>query len=208
MKSTDRILQTIKTEGAVTAKQLAVALDMTTMGARQHLQSLESEGLLCFEDLKVKVGRPTRHWSLTTKGHAQFADRHSELTIQVIDAVESLFGSEGVQQVAAQREAKTLTYYRSELAGLSDAQSKLQKLVWLRQQEGYMAELEESEAGFILIENHCPICKAATRCPSLCQSELNVFSALLGKDFSINRSEHIVAGQRRCVYQIIPNATV
>ncbi|KGY11327.1 transcriptional regulator [Vibrio tubiashii] len=204
MKSADKILQTIKTEGAVTAKQLADKLHMTTMGARQHLQSLESDGLLSFEDLKVKVGRPTRHWSLTQKGHAHFADRHSELTIQVMDAVENLFGSEGLQKVAEEREAKTLYYYRQELSSATDIWSKLLKLVSLRQQEGYMAELQQTSSGYRLIENHCPICKAATRCPSLCRSELNIFQALLGPDLSVERTEHIVAGERRCVYQIKP----
>ncbi|CSA19541.1 transcriptional regulator [Vibrio cholerae] len=41
MKTVDRILHTIKREGTVTAKQLAEDLGITTMGARQHLQSLE-----------------------------------------------------------------------------------------------------------------------------------------------------------------------
>lgn len=49
-----------------------------------------------------------------------------------------------------------------------------------------MAELEPTADGFILIENHCPICKAATRCPSLCQSELNVFRRLLGEECHID----------------------
>jgi len=202
MKSADKILQTIKREGAVTAKQLADALDMTTMGARQHLQSLENDDLLTFEDRKVKVGRPTRHWSLTKKGHAQFADRHSDLTIQVIEAVESLFGQDGLQKVADEREAKTFAHYQEALRHCSDSTTRLKRLVDLRQQEGYMAELEETDGGYLLIENHCPICKAATRCPSLCRSELSIFQTLLGEDLSVERTEHIVAGQRRCVYQI------
>lgn len=203
MKSVDLILQAIKKDGAVTAKQLAEQLNMTTMGARQHLQSLQNDGFLSFEDLKVKVGRPTRHWSLTPKGHAQFADRHSELTIQVIEAVETLFGLEGLQKVADEREAKTFAHYQTELANCSDVSSKLIKLVELRRQEGYMAELERTQQGYLLIENHCPICKAATRCPSLCQSELNVFQRLLGEEVSVERFEHIVEGQRRCVYSIV-----
>lgn len=202
MKSADKILQTIKREGAVTAKQLADALDMTTMGARQHLQTLENDDLLTFEDLKVKVGRPTRHWSLTKKGHAQFSDRHSELTIQVIEAVENLFGQEGLQKVADERETKTLAHYQEELSFCSDSLAKLKRLVELRQQDGYMAELEKTDCGYLLIENHCPICKAATRCPSLCRSELAIFQTLLGDELSVERTEHIVAGQRRCVYQI------
>ncbi|NVD05405.1 transcriptional regulator [Vibrio sp. JPW-9-11-11] len=204
MKSVEKILQTVKREGAVTAKQIADELNMTTMGARQHLQALEDDGLLAFEDLKVKVGRPTRHWSLTQKGHTQFADRHGELTIQVIEAVESLFGTDGLQKVADEREASTYQHYASALEKCRTLEQKLARLVELRQQEGYMAELEVQDAGFVLIENHCPICKAATRCPSLCQSELNIFQRLLGEPYVVSRSEHIVAGERRCVYQITP----
>lgn len=202
MKTIDRILHTIKREGAVTAKQLADDLGMTTMGARQHLQALEDDGILAFHDVKVKVGRPTRHWSLTRKGHDQFADRHGELTIQVIEAVEHLFGKEGLAKVAAEREAQTLAHYQQELDACPDLHSKLATLVELREQEGYMAELEQTEHGYLLIENHCPICKAAKRCPNLCQSELNIFQRLLGDTCHIERSEHIIEGQRRCTYVI------
>ena len=65
-----------------------------------------------------------------------------------------------------------------------------------------MAELEQTEHGYLLIENHCPICKAAKRCPNLCQSELNIFQRLLGEEYRIERSEHIIEGQRRCTYLI------
>ncbi|WP_047049177.1 helix-turn-helix transcriptional regulator [Vibrio mexicanus] len=204
MKTSDRILQTIKKEGAVTAKQLAENLGITTMGARQHLQSLEDEGILAFHDVKVKVGRPTRHWSLTRKGHNQFTDRHGELTIQMIDAIEEVFGAQGLAKVTAERQAKTLDAYQQAMQSTSNLEEKLSVLVSLRENEGYMAELEQNDEGFVLIENHCPICKAATRCPSLCQSELAVFQQLLGDDCSISRTEHIVQGQRRCCYQITP----
>lgn len=202
MKTVDIILEKIKREGAVTAKQLSQDLDMTSMGARQHLQSLEESGLVEFFDKKVKVGRPTRHWALTAEGHAQFADTHSDLTVQVIDAVESLFGAEGIQQVAQQREIKTIERYAAALADEQGLHARLTRLAALREADGYMAELKKDEHGYQLIENHCPICRAAQHCPTLCQSELNVFSALLGEEVSISRAEHIIQGERRCVYQI------
>ncbi|PXA71531.1 MULTISPECIES: helix-turn-helix transcriptional regulator [Vibrio] len=204
MKTIERILHTIKREGAVTAKQVANDLRITTMGARQHLQSLEEEGILIFYDVKVKVGRPTRHWSLTKKGHDQFADRHGELTIQMIDAVEHLFGQDGLAKVTAERESQTLQHYQQALLACDDLTTKLHTLVKLREQEGYMAELECTEWGYLLIENHCPICRAAKRCPALCASELNVFKQLLGPECHIERSEHIIEGQHRCAYRIEP----
>ncbi len=202
MKTVDRILQIVKRDGSVTAKQLSSELGMTTMGARQHLQGLEDEGILSTHDVKVKVGRPTRHWELTEKGHEQFVDRHGELTIQFIEAIELIFGKDGLEKVTSEREKLTLHNYRQHLAQCDSLKSKLQKIVSLREQEGYMAELEQDEHGFILIENHCPICKAATRCQSLCQSELSVFQTLLGNETSVERTEHIISGQRRCVYRI------
>ncbi|WP_104041800.1 helix-turn-helix transcriptional regulator [Vibrio hyugaensis] len=202
MKTVDRILQIVKRDGSVTAKQLSSELGMTTMGARQHLQGLEDDGILSIHDVKVKVGRPARHWSLTQKGHEQFADRHGELTIQFIEAVEHIFGKDGLEKVTSEREKLTLQNYQQHLEQCDSLESKLKALVTLREQEGYMAELEQDGDGFILIENHCPICKAATRCPSLCQSELNVFQSLLGSNTKIKRDEHIISGQRRCVYRI------
>jgi predicted ArsR family transcriptional regulator len=202
MKSVDKILHTIKRDGAITAKQLAEQLSITTMGARQHLQTLEDDGLLRFHDVKVKVGRPTRHWSLTEKGHQQFSDRHNDLAIQVLDAVEHLFGTEGLNKIAEEREAKTLAHYQSAIKGCTSSVEKLHMIAQLREQEGYMVEIEDHPQGYLLIENHCPICKAATRCDKLCQSELNIFSKLLANDFFVERKEHIVTGQRRCTYLI------
>jgi predicted ArsR family transcriptional regulator len=202
MKTTDRILHKIKREGAITAKKLSQDFSMTTMGARQHLQSLEEDGLLIFEDVKAKVGRPTRHWSLTDKGHEQFFDSHSDLMINMIDVVEAVFGKEGMKKVTAEREASTLRQYRSAMAHCQTLKEKLNILAEIRESEGYMVELLKNDQGFELIENHCPICRAAKRCPSLCLSEINVFRKLLGKEHSIERTEHIIQGKRWCSYQI------
>ncbi|WGW00537.1 transcriptional regulator [Vibrio sp. YMD68] len=202
MKSSEKILQAIKKNGEITAKQLALDLAMTTMGARQHLQLLEEDGLLSYQDLKVKVGRPTRHWSLTSKGHAHFADSHGELSVQMIDSVERVFGLEGLEKIAADREKQTLESYQTLIDTSHSLEQKLAIITQQRSNEGYMAEFEKLDDGYLLIENHCPICKAATRNTVLCRSELNVFQALLGEHYQVQRIEHIVQGQRRCAYHI------
>ena len=54
---------------------------------RRHLEAAEEKGLVSFEDVAEKVGRPSRRWLLTEAGHARFPDRHAELTLQLIDQV-------------------------------------------------------------------------------------------------------------------------
>jgi len=202
MKTIDKILYHMKREGPVTAKVLSQEFSLTTMGVRQHLQGLEDEGLVDFHDVKVKVGRPTRHWSLTTQGHSRFADRHGDLIIQMLDSVEDIFGNGGLNQIIERRENQTFEQYQYAMANSSTLKEKLEILTTLREQEGYMAELQQDGDEFILLENHCPICHAAKRCPSLCKSELSVFRRLLGNNCFIERHEHIIAGERRCAYRI------
>ena len=68
-----------------------------------------------------------------------------------------------------------------------------------------MAESRAEGDGYVLIENHCPICVAATACQGFCRSELDTFREVLGPDVSVDRVEHIVNGDRRCVYRISPD---
>jgi hypothetical protein len=39
-------------------------------------------------------------------------------------------------------------------------------------------------------------------CTGLCGKELEVFQEVLGEDVRIERTEHIVAGARRCAYRV------
>lgn len=68
-----------------------------------------------------------------------------------------------------------------------------------------MADVKPQPGGeFLLVENHCPICAAATACTGLCAKELEVFQSVLGNDVVVTRTEHIVAGARRCAYRVCP----
>lgn len=67
-----------------------------------------------------------------------------------------------------------------------------------------MAEVRRERPGtFVLVENHCPICAAATACQGFCTSELDLFRSVLGPGVDVERTEHIVGGDRRCAYRVI-----
>ena len=68
-----------------------------------------------------------------------------------------------------------------------------------------MASAEAQDDGTILlVENHCPICAAATACQNFCRSERAIFQRVLGSDGTVERSEYLLEGGRRCVYRIMP----
>lgn len=205
MNTQDQILFLLKTRGPSTAQQLAQLLDISSMGVRRHLDAWLEKGLLLTEDRADKVGRPARYWLLSDAGHARFPDRHSELTVQLIAQVRTLFGQTGLDKLITAREQSSETSYQERMAGAKTLSKRLAKLVEARDAEGYMAQLEKQPDGsFLLIENHCPICAAATACQGFCRSELDVFRRTLGPDSQVERVEHVLAGGRRCVYRITP----
>jgi len=197
-----RLLNALKSSGPQTAADLAKGLDVTTVAVRQHLDGLQQEELVGFEDLKGSVGRPKREWSLTSKGHQQFPDNHSSLVLGLLNGMSEIFGEDGLEKLIAHREAESRKTYAAAVGRENDLPGKLSVLAELRTQEGYMAEVAADGDGFLLIENHCSICAAATACQGFCRSELNLFRDVLGPDVAVERTEHQLSGGRRCVYRI------
>jgi predicted ArsR family transcriptional regulator len=50
-----------------------------------------------------------------------------------------------------------------------------------------MAEWKKEGKEYFLIENHCPICAAATECQGFCRAELSNFQSLLGNEYTVER---------------------
>ncbi len=201
--SEDRILYMLKSRGEQTAITIANKLGMTSVGARKHLLNLHAGALVAYEDRREEVGRPKRYWTLSEKGHARFPDAHSDLTLELLTSVRRVFGETGLDKLIDDRESAAEAGYKAAMAGCEDLQSRVERLAEIRNREGYMAEWqEEPDGSFLLMENHCPICAAATECQGLCRSELILFRAVLGSGVAVERLEHILTGARRCSYRI------
>jgi predicted ArsR family transcriptional regulator len=203
-RAEDGVMYQLKTRGPQTAAQVGRRLRVTAMAVRQHLYRLKESGLVEFSDERRKVGRPARVWRLTSAAANRFPDTHSDLTVEIIAAVRAAFGEAGMDKLLRERTRRQLEDYRSRLrpAGTSIAK-RAQALAEIRREQGYMAECTRLPDGSILLaENHCPICVAASTCQGLCRDELSLFRALLGDKANVERTDHILAGARRCAYRI------
>lgn len=197
-----RLLNTLKAAGPQSAVELAAGLDVTSVAVRQHLDGLLSEELVEYEDIKGTVGRPKRVWALSAAGHARFPDNHSGLILGLLEGLKDLYGDDGVEKLIAHRQVAASESYARELTGVDTLSERLTILAELRSREGYMASVEMDGNDWLLIENHCSICAAATACQGFCRSEMSLFQGLLGESAKITREEHLLSGGRRCVYRV------
>jgi predicted ArsR family transcriptional regulator len=145
-------------------------------------------------------------WKLTAIANELFPDRHADLTVELIGAIREAVGDEGLDRVVANRASRQLANYRKVLPDpeRSSVKVRVRRLAELRSAEGYLAEAVSEGHDMLLLEHHCPICEAAATCQGLCRTELEVFQQVLGDDVTVERTQHVLAGDLRCAYRISP----
>ncbi|RPI48378.1 MAG: transcriptional regulator [Acidobacteria bacterium] len=197
-----RIVKLLKTEGPMDAGSLATRMKVTPMAVRQHLYALQEEKLVIAEERPVPLGRPAKYWRLTRDADRLFPDAYAELNTALITSVQDAFGPDGMTRLLDARLARQRAEYAARITPAAPLAKKVQQLARVRAEEGYMAEVRRDGSGFLFIENHCPICAAATACQGFCATELELFRSALGPGVGVERAEHILSGDRRCAYRI------
>lgn len=149
---------------------------------------------------------PKRTWRTTPAADAYFPESHAELAVGLVASVSAAFGPAGLEKVIAERTRLQTADYRARLPSKDrPLAERVAALARIRRDEGYLAEVErEKDGALLLVENHCPICVAARACTGLCAGELELFQAVLGPGVAVERTEHLLAGARRCAYRIAP----
>jgi predicted ArsR family transcriptional regulator len=173
------------------------------MAVRQHLYALAEQNLVTSRDDPRPLGRPAKLWQLTPAANDVFPNAHADLTVSLLRSVRETFGEAGVGRLIGARSREQVEAYRAALPRGGSLRTRLEALAKIRTAEGYMAEVQpESPGTWLFVENHCPICAAAATCQNLCAGELNVFRAVLGPRAQVERTDHILAGARRCAYRV------
>jgi DeoR family transcriptional regulator, suf operon transcriptional repressor len=200
------ILTALLKQGQLTAHGLAEQLALTPQGIRRHLKDLETEGLIVQVTMAAAgMGRPNHVYGLSATGRRQFPDRYDSFSIDLLETLARTVGKEQMTSILRQQWQQKAAEYRVQV-GTGDLHDRVQKLVGLRQSEGYMAEChlvepENPQAGFVLTEYNCAISQIAASYPSVCGNELEMFAIAL-PDCKVERTHWLVGGEHRCGYLI------
>ena len=204
----DRFLMALKMRGPQTAAELGCATGVCGEAARQQLVRLAADGLVSATAQPHGVGRPKQVWALTPDGNARFPDGHADLAAALIRLIRTRMGDDVFHELMDARAAECRAAYEAAVGDVADLGERVARLAEARTREGYMAEVLADGEGYIFVENHCPIPVIATTCSAFCRTELETFRAVLGPGASVEPTEHIVQGDRRCAYRIRPTADV
>ena len=209
-----RIVEHLQRVASSTVSELAALCSVSDAAMRQHLEQLESDGVVA-RDSSVPApgarGRPATAWRLHESAGTGFPEtfpnRHGDLAVDLVESIEGRLGPDALDLVLAERGDRQAALYCEQIGPRPDLADRVAALAAIRDAEGYRAESTvEDDGSIVLVEHHCAIGDAARACGRLCDSELAVFRSVLGPEVDVTRERHLIAGDGRCVYRVTPVA--
>lgn len=198
------VLYAVRRRGEATTEQVAEQLGITVSGARQHLSALAADGLVEATErvpTAARRGRRTLVYATTPVADAYFPKAYGELTNELLGYVAAT-DRDLLDDLFERRREQRIVNARARLAGKRTFGARVAELTRILDEDGYLAGHERIGTGvYRIVEHNCAIWAVAERYGQACTSELEfIRTALDGA--TVERVEHMVAGQRRCAYEI------
>lgn len=191
------ILDAIKQSNEATVESLAEAADVSPVTVRHHLNSLQAEGLLQTRSVRRKVGRPYYVYSLSDKGHELFPRRYVKLSNRLLDELKSNFPSGTVDLLLNSVVEGIADDHRKDYEDLS-YEGRLDFLVDLLGEEGFLATWEASGDRFLLTEYSCPYYSVGQNHDEVCTIDKQLVQIVL--DTTIQQESCMLHGDACCQF--------
>lgn len=193
------ILQTIKARNQATVEELAEEAKVSPVTVRHHLNSLQAEGLLETESVRRKVGRPYYVYSLSEKADELFPKRYVRLSSRLLDEMKERFPNEVVVELFNGVVEGIVRDNQATFSRLS-FEERLDFLVKLLEEEGYLARWELAESGYRFIEYSCPYISVGKSHSEVCTLDTRLILSVLQTE--VHQHSCMLNGDQCCEFSI------
>jgi predicted ArsR family transcriptional regulator len=202
-----QILALLKRTGGATVEEAAGALSIASMTARQHLVSLERDGVLEVRRVKRRTGRPHFLYRLTPKGEDMFPRRYDLLASLLFEEVGELAAAEIApltpdqkRSLLIERVADRLIEQHRPMIAVSSLERRVSGVTELLQTIGGFAEWCPCEGGFEIRDYNCVFSKLAPAEASDCEWHVRLLTKLLDRPV---RHEVVQEGCGTCCRYVV-----
>ncbi len=195
-----KILLLLKKSDGMTVEALSGHLDITPMGVRQHLASLERKDLVMHNAVRQGVGRPGFIYMLSDRAERSFPKSYEKLALDILQGIETREGRDRVDELFNWRKEKILARKKDVISNGRPLSEKIRVMSELLEAEGYIADMSEDGRSYVLRQYNCPISAISKDYPEACKYELEMYKELLGQ--GIERTHCISNGSNMCEYRL------
>ena len=200
-----RILQLLQKNSNDTVEGLAKAIGLAPATIRRHLDILQRDRLVTFEEVRKRTGRPEYSFHLTEDGHEALPKGYDELLGMMVQELSTLTSREAggmdgqqiLELLFLRLSRNVVRTYEDELAD-SDLRERLATLTRHLSEKDFFPEVEYVGGNLRIKLLNCPFRSVALQNKAVCTFDLNLISSLLELD--VERAECIHDGDGICVY--------
>lgn len=193
------ILVELKRQGALSAKELAGKLGLSLNAIRHHVRELEAEGLIDHKREPRGVGAPVFKYDLTERGDSMFPARYEAALTEVLDHLVSHAGRGPAVESLNVHYERLGNRLAEELAG-APADQRVDTVVRVLRDEGYMAMWSGGTGKGTLTAHNCAMRAVAQKFPELCEAEMRFLEEALSAE--VTRKSHMLTGCSACEYHV------
>lgn len=210
--SKSRILARLKRSGGSPVDELATSLGLARMTVRQHLATLERDGLVVSREVRRPTGRPHYVYSLTDRGEETFPKRYDRLAELILEEVALLDASEMVglsptekKKLLFDRMVERLSvHYQAKVSG-KKLPERVIAVAEILDDEGGFAEWRAVKDGFEIADYNCVYRRVVGSHGDLCDWHLSLLERLLGSD--VRCSQFMSKGAESCRFIVNESTT-
>jgi predicted ArsR family transcriptional regulator len=195
--------QLLKNKSGLTVDELSRQLMITRNAVRQHLASLENDGLVTPGVSRPSGGRPEQLYVMTEAGKELFPRHYSWFAQLIVESIKREAGVEGLRARMGAMGSEVAQQLRLQHAGLENQQKKVEKLSELMEQLGYSTKGDKVVDGDPVIEaDNCIFHNLAIKNREVCQFDLDLLSSFT--DSNVEHQECMASGGNVCRFKFTP----
>jgi predicted ArsR family transcriptional regulator len=198
------ILNILRSGGSVTVEELAQTIGLASATIRRHLDILQRDQLVTFDQVRRKSGRPEFAYRLTERGHETGYRDYPTLLNRLIRTIKGLDPAELTEQPGEQllqllmdrMSERLITSYTDTTYSLEE--SPVQQLERVLTDAGFSPQVSLEDGRLCIRLCNCPFRAAALEEESLCLFDRRLIANILGRE--PERQTTIRDGHDTCTY--------
>lgn len=187
----------------LTVDALAQILRVSRNAVRQHLTSLERDGLAMKGRSQPTGGRPEQLYVLTSEGAERFPRQYSWFSEVLLEGLQAQTGEEGLRDKLDSLGRAVGESMKPRLRGEAGSAERTAAIADIMQELGYEAAAVGGQGVQAIEARNCVFHKLASKCSQVCSFDLGLLAASSGC-----RVEHrscMVGGSDRCRFEFVPD---
>ncbi len=193
------IILHLKRSTGLSVQELRQEMGMSYMGVKQHCMELERKRLVDTWRRPKPTGRPEKIYRLTRRLDILFPQMGNEWTLELLETAEQAYGERAAEKLLFSHFQRRTERWQRALRS-AHLTARVKELTKLRQAEGYLTTLKETDEALEMVNHNDPYGAVAERFPLVHELDRESVEVLL--EVPVRQSVEEAGALKRVIHSI------